>query len=34
VIVLGLLILGEKPTWPVLVGGVLIVAGSLVIALF
>jgi bacterial/archaeal transporter family protein len=33
-IVLGLLILGEKPTWPVLVGGALIVAGSLVIALF
>jgi transporter family protein len=33
-IVLGLALLGEKPSWPVLVGGLLIVAGSLVIALF
>lgn len=33
VIVLGLLVLGERPSWPVLVGGGLIVAGSLVIAL-
>jgi bacterial/archaeal transporter family protein len=34
VIVFGLLFLGERPSWPVLVGGALIVAGSLVIALF
>jgi bacterial/archaeal transporter family protein len=33
-IVLGIVALGERPGWPVLVGGVLIVAGSLVIALF
>ena len=33
-IVLGLLVLGEKPSWPLLAGGLLIVAGSLVIALF
>ena len=34
VIVLALVFLGEKPSWPMLVGGALIVAGSLVIALF
>jgi transporter family protein len=33
-IVLGLVFLGERPSWPLLLGGVLIVAGSLVIALF
>jgi bacterial/archaeal transporter family protein len=33
-IVLGLMVLGEKPSWPVLIGGLLIVAGSLVIAFF
>jgi bacterial/archaeal transporter family protein len=33
-IILGLAILGEKPSWSVLIGGLLIVAGSLVIALF
>jgi transporter family protein len=34
VIVLALVFLGEKPSWPMLVGGLLIVAGSLVIAIF
>lgn len=34
VIVLGFLVLGERPTLPVLVGGALILAGALVIALF
>ena len=34
VIVLGLLVLGEKPSWPTLVGGALILAGALVIAIF
>ncbi len=33
-IVLGLVVLGERPSWPMLIGGLLIVAGSLVIALF
>lgn len=33
-IVLGLVFLGEKPSWPLAIGGLLIVAGSLVIALF
>jgi transporter family protein len=33
-IVLGLLFLGEKPSLPLLVGGLLIVAGAMVIALF
>ena len=33
-IVLGLAVLGEKPSWPLLIGGLLIVTGSLVIALF
>lgn len=33
-IVLGLLFLGEKPSLPLLIGGVLIVAGAMVIALF
>ncbi|HEU4669398.1 MAG TPA: EamA family transporter [Dyella sp.] len=33
-IVLGLVFLGEKPSLPLLVGGTLIVAGALVIALF
>jgi transporter family protein len=33
-IVLGLVFLGERPSWPLLVGGALIVAGSLLIALF
>jgi transporter family protein len=33
-IVLGLLFLGEQPSWPLLVGGALIVAGAMVIALF
>jgi transporter family protein len=34
VIVLGFLVLGERPTLPVLVGGALILAGALVIAVF
>jgi transporter family protein len=34
VIVLALAFLGEKPSLPLLIGGALIVAGSLVIALF
>lgn len=34
VIVFGLLFLGEKPSVPMLVGGSLIVAGAMVIALF
>jgi transporter family protein len=34
VIVLGLVFLGEKPSVPMLVGGALIVAGAMVIALF
>ncbi|HET6431431.1 EamA family transporter [Dyella sp.] len=34
VIVLGLVFLGEKPSVPMLLGGALIVAGALVIALF
>jgi transporter family protein len=34
VIVLGLVFLGEKPSVPLLVGGGLIVAGAMVIALF
>jgi transporter family protein len=34
VIVLGLVFLGERPSWPLLIGGVLIVAGAMVIALF
>lgn len=34
VIVLGFLVLGEKPTLPVLVGGGLILAGAIVIAVF
>lgn len=34
VIVLGLVFLGEKPSLPLLVGGGLIVAGAIVIALF
>ncbi|MGO4701777.1 EamA family transporter [Dyella sp. 2RAB6] len=34
VIVLGLLVLGEKPSWPMLVGGGLILVGALVIAIF
>ncbi|MGA0588400.1 EamA family transporter [Dyella sp. KRB-257] len=34
VIVLGLVFLGEKPSVPMLVGGGLIVAGAMVIALF
>jgi transporter family protein len=33
-IVLGLVFLGERPSWPLLIGGVLIVAGAMVIALF
>ena len=33
-IVLGLVFLGERPSWPLLIGGVLIVAGAVVIALF
>ncbi|MDE1963929.1 MAG: EamA family transporter [Xanthomonadaceae bacterium] len=33
-IVLGLVFLGEKPSLPLLVGGTLIVAGAIVIALF
>ena len=33
-IVLGLLFLGEKPSLPLLIGGVLIVAGAIVIAVF
>lgn len=33
-IVLGLLFLGERPSLPLLIGGVLIVAGAMVIALF
>ena len=33
-IVLGLVVLGEKPSLPLLVGGALIVAGAMVIALF
>lgn len=33
-IVLGLVFLGEKPSLPLLVGGALIVAGAVVIALF
>ena len=34
VIVLGLLVLGEKPSLPTLIGGALILAGALVIAIF
>lgn len=34
VIVLGLFVLGEKPSWPTLLGGALILAGALVIAIF
>ncbi|WP_266170405.1 EamA family transporter [Dyella subtropica] len=34
VIVFGLLFLGESASWPVLVGGGLILAGALVIAMF
>lgn len=33
-IVLGLVFLGEKPTWPIMLGGTLIVAGSIVIIAF
>ncbi|BDU19864.1 EamA family transporter [Dyella sp. GSA-30] len=33
-IVLGLIFLGEKPSLPLLIGGVLIVAGAIVIAVF
>jgi uncharacterized membrane protein len=33
-IVLGIVFVGEKPTWPVALGGGLIVAGSIVIILF
>lgn len=33
-IILGVLFLGEKLTWPLALGGLLIVAGSLVIILF
>src|SRR6185437_769376 len=33
-IVLGLVFLGEKPSLPLLIGGTLIVAGAMVIALF
>jgi transporter family protein len=33
-IVFGLVFLGEKPSLPLLVGGVLIVSGAVVIALF
>lgn len=33
-IVLGVVFLGERPSWPLVIGGGLIVAGSLVIALF
>lgn len=34
VIVLGLVFLGERPSLPLLIGGALIVAGAMVIALF
>lgn len=34
VIVLGILVLGERPAWPTLVGGALILAGAIVIAVF
>ncbi|CAM5321761.1 EamA family transporter [Rhodanobacter lindaniclasticus] len=34
VIVFGLLFLGERPSLPLLIGGGLIVAGAMVIALF
>lgn len=34
VIVLGILVLGERPSWPTLVGGALILAGAIVIAVF
>ena len=33
-IVLDLVFLGERPSWPLLIGGLLIVAGAIVIALF
>lgn len=33
-IVLGLVFLGEKPSLPLLIGGILIVAGAIVIAVF
>jgi transporter family protein len=33
-IVLGLVFLGERPSWPLLIGGGLIVVGAMVIALF
>ena len=33
-IMLGLVFLGERPSWPLAVGGALIVAGAMVIALF
>ncbi|MDE1893070.1 MAG: EamA family transporter [Xanthomonadaceae bacterium] len=33
-IVLALVFLGEKPSWPLLIGGILIVAGAMVIVLF
>ena len=33
-IVLALVFLGEKPSWPLLIGGILIVSGAMVIVLF
>ena len=33
-IMLGLVFLGERPSWPLLIGGMLIVAGAIVIAMF
>ena len=33
-IVLGLIFVGEKPSWPIAIGAALIVAGSIVIAVF
>ena len=33
-IVFGLVFLGERPSWPLLIGGVLIVAGAMIIAVF
>lgn len=34
VIILGLIFIGEKPSWPLAIGASLIVAGSIVIAVF
>ncbi|WNL45901.1 EamA family transporter [Dyella sp. BiH032] len=34
VILLGIAVLGERPAWPTLVGGALILAGAIVIAVF